>query len=119
MGPSWQSVCLMAVCRYGKCLRASLKGQCSKDRSWPENTENVQSFFHLPASFGCCVNIYTKEALWRFSSAMLIPSSARKSRKELDCDGFDTFVTHASLVYDVTDTDSLAQNGSTQGHAFI
>lgn len=73
-------------------------------RSWPENAENVQSFFYLLALFGCWVNVYTKEVLWGFSSAMLIPSSTRKNRKELDCDVFDTFTTHASLVYDVTDT---------------
>ena len=29
-------------------------------------------------------------------------------------DVVDTFVTHASLVHDITDRDTMAQNGSTQ-----
>ena len=33
-------------------------------------------------------------------------------------DVVDTFTTHASLVYDVTDTDCRAQNGSTHGRVF-
>ena len=28
----------------------------------------------------------------------------------------DTFVTHARLVHDITDTDTMAQNGSTHSH---
>ena len=31
---------------------------------------------------------------------------------------FDTFATYASLVYDVTNADCLAQDGSTHGRAF-
>ena len=31
---------------------------------------------------------------------------------------FDTFATHAGLVYDVTDTDSWTQNGSAHGRIF-
>ena len=46
---------------------------------------------------------------------MLVRSLPTKSRKRLVRDVFDTFATHARLVYDVTDTDYWAQNGSTHG----
>ena len=48
---------------------------------------------------------------------MLIHSLPMKSGKRLSRDVFDTFATHASLVYDVIDTDSWAQNGSIHGPA--
>ena len=34
------------------------------------------------------------------------------------CEIFDTFATHASLSYDVTDTDSWAQNGDVHSRVF-
>ena len=43
-----------------------------------------------------------------------------EEQKDLACDDyiFDIFATHAGLVYDVTDTDCWAQNGSTRGCVF-
>ena len=49
---------------------------------------------------------------------MFTHSPPMKSRKGLARDAFDTFATHAGLVYDVTDTDSWTQNGSTHGRVF-
>ena len=48
--------------------------------------------------------------------ALLVRSWPIESRK--GCEVFDTFATHASLSYDVTDTDSWAQNGSVHSRFF-
>ena len=39
---------------------------------------------------------------------------ANEDNKEIN-DAVDTFATHASIVYDVTDTECRAQNGSAHG----
>ena len=49
---------------------------------------------------------------------MFIRSLSMESRKRFARDGFDTFATHVCLVYDITDTDSMAQNGSFDGRVF-
>ena len=43
---------------------------------------------------------------------MLTGSLPKKNRNRLARDALDTFATHAGCVYDVTDTDCWAQNGS-------
>ena len=43
----------------------------------------------------------------------------KKSRKRCALDIFDTFAAHAGLIYNITDADHCAQNGSTQGLIFI
>ena len=43
--------------------------------------------------------------------------SVKKEKQHSDV--FDTFATHASLVYDITDLDYWAQNGSTHGPSFM
>ena len=50
--------------------------------------------------------------------ARLVHSLPMKSRKRVTCDLFHMTATHASLVYDITDTDCWAQKGSTHGHVF-
>ena len=43
---------------------------------------------------------------------------ASEKQKRLVSDVFHTFATRVSLIYDVTDTDCWAQNGSTHGRVF-
>ena len=50
---------------------------------------------------------------------MLVHSLPVKKRKRLAYDAFYTLVTHSGLVYDISDTDFLAQNGSTEGHLLV
>jgi len=45
-----------------------LKGNEIKHSSWPEN-ENKLQIFRLGASFGCSINIYTRETLFSISAS--------------------------------------------------
>ena len=73
-------------------------------RSWPENAENVQSFF-LSACFvwllGQCLHKRSTLGL-QFSHVDSLFNKEEQKRVGLWCIWY--FATHASLVYDVTDT---------------
>ena len=51
-------------------------------------------------------------------AATLVHSLPAKSRKGLARDVFVAFATHAGYVYDVTNRDYWAQNGSIHGRGF-
>ena len=81
-------------------------------------------YFHLLASVVYSVNISTKEIFSFFftsdlSSSCWFFSFLMKTRKRLACDMYTTFATHAGCVYDVTDIECWAQNGSTRSHVFV
>ena len=79
-------------------------------------TKKMSKYFHLQASFGCSVDNWTKKAPFGFKFELLLVHSLQmKSKKRLAGNVFETFAAHSSLVHDITDTDSLAQNGSTHG----
>ena len=50
---------------------------------------------------------------------MLVGSLLMSSRAKSAHDVLDTLATHASFVFDVTDTGHWAQNGSTYCHVFV
>ena len=50
---------------------------------------------------------------------MLVHSLPEKSRKRLPCGALETLATQPGFVYNITDTDWRAHNGSTHNHAFI
>ena len=61
--------------------------------------------------------IYTREIHFCFEFALLLvrasPMKNRRGKSWLVAHLFHTFAAHSDLVYDVTDTDLMAQNGST------
>ena len=83
------------------------------------------NYFYLHTSLSCPFNIYTKEAHF-FSESELFQAQqcwftplTNKSKKKLGFWGTWYFCyTQSILVYDVTDTDCWARNGSTHGHHF-
>ena len=50
---------------------------------------------------------------------MLVGALLKSSRERSARDVLDAIATHASLVYDVTDTGHWAQNGSTHCRVFV
>ena len=76
---------------------------------------------------GVYSSIYTKEVLFccrllqiqaPLGASMLVCFWPMLSRNRLPCYVFDTLVTHANHVYNITDTDYWAGNGSTHCHVF-
>ena len=99
-----------------------IKGELKcKDMSWPVNIENVQnisiSMLHLVV-----LQTFTQKKYFfcycEFELLWVEPCSNHslptKSRKRLAYVAFGTFATHSCSVYDITDTDCWAQNGSVQ-----
>ena len=65
--------------------------------------------------FFFALNLSTSERS-RFDSLFTNEDQKKNILAKLVRDVFGMFVTDAGLVYDVTNTDGWAQNGSTQGH---
>ena len=92
----------------------------------------MYKYLYQHASFSCCqylnrVHFFSEWLTWRKTPSHLLPSSTlsspgwsygdscleMESRKRFACDVLHNFVTHSSIVYDVTDTDCWSENGST------
>ena len=92
------------------CFTGILKGNRTDEASWLENVKTVQ-LFPPAGSFGssvillflfcCCCCYFFVRNLNASSAAMLVRSLPMKSTKRFACDVFDTFSTHADLVYDI------------------
>ena len=97
----------------------------------------MYKYLYQHASFSCCqylnrVYFFSEWLTWRKTASHLLPSSnlsspgwshgdsclEMESRKRFACDVLHNFTTHSSIVYDVTDTDCLSENGSTHGRVY-
>ena len=54
----------------------------------------------------------------RLSYSGSLSASEVEKKRRLACDKFDIFVAHTGLVYDATDTNCQARNGSTHSCGF-
>ena len=98
--------------------------QTNLDTSWPENEEAVQLFLSAYFIILSFQYLYKRSTflLWIWTlpgTTMLVYSPYQQEQKKLGFWGTWYFCyTQSILVYDVTDTDCWAQNGSTHGHHF-
>lgn len=92
---------------------AVIKGRDQISLAWKGGSHYAQishghtdvSILTPDSTFGLCTQVPSGTAIFHHSLPM-------KSMKWLACDWFDTFATHAGLVYDVTDT-------QTAGHKMV
>ena len=110
---------------------SQFKGHKTKDASWPafKGEPNERSKLALKCRnvnifsiAGCCSikHLYkTYFFVWNLSSSVHSHVHLLLNNKELKRTLFDTFTKHASLVFDVTNTDCWAQNGSAHSHVSL